>query len=417
MDSTTDRSFNLWWWFIPALLLVGLGCNYLAPPPPPPPTEIPIDQNVSQIQAGQTDLGAGETTEVRVDVVKPVGAEDPFEYLWGTTGGLISQGQGTCCVIYQAPETGGSYEVQVTVKQNNQFAQRTIALTVREPTPTPLPVEPTLTPTLVAPPTAIPTIALTQTTQIQSQEPLTEALAYFERAQVNYVQRDYERAVADYGQAIELNYDPLSLPYYNRAYIYYINRDYDRAIQDFSKAIELNYDPLSLPYYNRGNAYFYQGDNERAIEDYSKAIEFNYEPLSRLYNSRGLAYRRAGQPEKAIADYSLAIDLNHDPLSWPYYNRGNAQADLGNFDQAIADFTETIRLDPTNADAYYQRGQAYQKLNQLDRAVVDFNKVLEIGDDYWRREATEALQNLGAAVTVTSEPNPEAQPTQASESQ
>lgn len=407
MNRETDYTAKLWLWLIPVLL--GLSCNYLTPPaPPPPPTPVPVDAQVSQLQASRADLLTGETVEIRVDVIKAVGVEDPFDYLWGTTGGLIAEGQGTCCVTYQAPETAGRYEVQLTVKHENQFVQRTIGLNVAEPTPEPVAVEPTVIPTLVAAPTLV--LSGTVTAELVSQEPLTDAQASFERAQVNYVQQDYERAIADYSQAIALNYEPQSEPYYNRAYIYYVQQNYEQAVEDFSRAIELNYEPLNIPYYNRGNAFFYLGDNERAIEDYSKAIELNYEPLSRLYNSRGLAYRRAGELERAIADYSLAIDLQHSPLTWPYYNRGNAYLDQERYDLAIADYTEVILLEAGNTAAYHQRGLAYKGLNQLDRAVVDFNKVLEIGDDYWRREATEQLQELGAASPPPQESAPTSEP-------
>ena len=43
--------------------------------------------------------------------------------------------------------------------------------------------------------------------------------------------RDYERALADYDQAIKLNPN-YPAAYLNRGSIYYEKKDYDRAIQD-----------------------------------------------------------------------------------------------------------------------------------------------------------------------------------------
>ena len=77
-------------WII--LLLLSLThCNRLAVTPPPSP-EIPIESQVGQLSANKTALAGGETTDIRVAVVKVLGAEDPFEYQWTTTGGVILAG-------------------------------------------------------------------------------------------------------------------------------------------------------------------------------------------------------------------------------------------------------------------------------------------------------------------------------------
>ena len=55
---------------------------------------------------------------------------------------------------------------------------------------------------------------------------------------------------------------------------YIIDHDYDRAIADYTKAIEI--DPkFADAYYNRGLAYCYKQDYDRAITDYTKAIEID----------------------------------------------------------------------------------------------------------------------------------------------
>ena len=64
----------------------------------------------------------------------------------------------------------------------------------------------------------------------------------------------------------------LALAYMNRGIGYYDKGDYDRAIADYDKAIELN--PKLAPAYNdRGNVYSAKGDYDRAIADFDKAIE------------------------------------------------------------------------------------------------------------------------------------------------
>jgi tetratricopeptide (TPR) repeat protein len=51
-------------------------------------------------------------------------------------------------------------------------------------------------------------------------------------------------------------------------------RDYDRAIADYSQAIRL--DPkYAVAYINRGISYEAKGDNDRAIADYDQAIRLD----------------------------------------------------------------------------------------------------------------------------------------------
>lgn len=388
---TSGRFKGLLWGLI--LLLLGLSLTYCSNPlaaTPPPTVEIPLESKVGQLSASRTSLAGGETTDVRVAVVKVLGAADPFAYQWSTTGGVILAGQGTCCISYQAPDTPGAFEVHLAVQYESEFVQRTLILQVSAPptaTPTPAPTD---TPQ-PAGPTPEPSA-----TPLPTDLPLTDAVSYFNRAQEYYFKRDYERTLADYTKAIELNYDPLNEAYYNRGYVQYVQQNYTPAIEDFSQAIELNYDPIGLPYYNRANAHFYKGNNDQAIADYSKAIELEYDPLSLPYNSRGLAYRKKGEYDNAIADYTKAIELKHEPLIWPYFNRGNAYADKGDYERAISDYGEAIRLDPANANAYYQRGLAYKLKGDTAAASADFQKVMELDQDTLRTDAETQLQELAA---------------------
>src|SRR5262245_33960697 len=82
---------------------------------------------------------------------------------------------------------------------------------------------------------------------------------------------DYDRAIADYNQAIKLN-AKFAIAYNNRGVAYDKNGEYDRAILDYDQAIKLK--PSAEGYYfNRGNAQLGKGHYDRAIDDYNQAIK------------------------------------------------------------------------------------------------------------------------------------------------
>jgi tetratricopeptide (TPR) repeat protein len=79
------------------------------------------------------------------------------------------------------------------------------------------------------------------------------ALAYVSRGDAYDDKKDYDHAIADYNQAIQL--DPKDADaHVSRGLVYNDKKDYDRAIADYNQAIQL--DPKDADaYVSRGNAY------------------------------------------------------------------------------------------------------------------------------------------------------------------
>ena len=124
---------------------------------------------------------------------------------------------------------------------------------------------------------------------------------YRNRGIVYYFVKQYERAIADYEQAILL--DPhYAEAYTNRALAYYAMKQYELANADFDKAIQI--DPQDAEaYFNRGNAYGGGESNMRVllpITDQSIQIDPRYVDA---YNSRGNTYVSLKQYDRAIRDY------------------------------------------------------------------------------------------------------------------
>src|SRR4051812_27837907 len=80
-----------------------------------------------------------------------------------------------------------------------------------------------------------------------------------------YRKGDYDHAIQDYNEAIQLKPD-YAFAFNNRGLAYSGKRDYDRAIDNYTTAIELKPD-YAVALKKRGVAYFAQRDNERALQD------------------------------------------------------------------------------------------------------------------------------------------------------
>tara|TARA_X000001036_G_C20646384_1_gene793188 strand:- start:132 stop:1250 length:1119 start_codon:yes stop_codon:yes gene_type:complete len=133
--------------------------------------------------------------------------------------------------------------------------------------------------------------------------------AYYSIAMNRFKAEDYEGAIKELSEAIEI--DSSVSKYFNlRGVSKYRLKDYQGAIDDYIKAIDL--DPKDeVLYLNRGNALRTVGDYKGSISDFSKAIELKPEQAD-YYNARGFTKSRAGDKRGAISDYKKATELDPD---------------------------------------------------------------------------------------------------------
>ena len=174
-------------------------------------------------------------------------------------------------------------------------------------------------------------------------------------------------------------YPKCFLAYNNRGTLFDNQELYDKAIADYSKAIELN--PVyAKAYNNRGFDYDNQHLYDKAIADYAKALEI--EPnFTKAYNNLEILYLKKGLYDRVISDYTKTMKSNHDNAE-AYNNRGIAFGNKKLFDQAIADYSKSIAIKPDYADAYYNRGITYNDMNLYDNAIADYTKAIALKHNY-----------------------------------
>jgi tetratricopeptide (TPR) repeat protein len=104
---------------------------------------------------------------------------------------------------------------------------------------------------------------------------------------------DYDRALADYDQAIR-TMPGFAPAFVSRGFMYlFARRKPDRAIADFDEAIRLG-DASAFVFYVRGVAWSEKRDWDRAIADFDQAI--------RLRPTFNIAYRDRGEAKQAKGD-------------------------------------------------------------------------------------------------------------------
>lgn len=146
-----------------------------------------------------------------------------------------------------------------------------------------------------------------------------------------------------------------SLPYWNRGQYYRSKGDFNRAMQDYTQAVNINPENPEL-YNSRGKTYF----------DMAMSGKFNNQQRELVV--------------KAIDDYTNAInkpDIKEKSKAEILINRGAANGFLRNFPQSIQDITDGLKIDPANENGYFNRSIAYYSMGQLDNALADYTEYLK----------------------------------------
>ncbi len=129
--------------------------------------------------------------------------------------------------------------------------------------------------------------------------------------------------------------------FYVRAVGKALDKDYQGAVEDYTQAIELN--PGFLEAYIKRSATRYKlGDDRGALVDCNQALRIN--PNSaQAYYYQGRARYRLGYTQAAIEAYTQAIRLEPDQAQ-AYYHRGLANNDLKERTLAAEDLQKAAEL-------------------------------------------------------------------------
>ncbi|MDJ0659765.1 MAG: tetratricopeptide repeat protein [Crocosphaera sp.] len=170
-----------------------------------------------------------------------------------------------------------------------------------------------------------------------------------------------------------------SWAYLHRGTLYYNQNQYDLAVYDLSQSINLNAS-YCLAYQFRARVYdsVAELNYNLALQDYSKAIELNGKDISALFR-RGNFHARSGNFFQALDDYTKAIQLKPDESL--LYNRGVVFYQQNDIERAGEDFRQALAMNPKHIPSLINMGLILYELHQIQAAIECFKKAVSLGQE------------------------------------
>ena len=219
--------------------------------------------------------------------------------------------------------------------------------------------------------------------------------AYSDRCLVNLQLQQYNSAKSDCLAALEYDRDNKEA-YLNLGLSYYYLQEYQQAIAQYRQVIKRDRHDYRA-YYNLGLSHSALKDYQQAKSDYNLALmssdSIPTERQTLIYNERGIANIMLANYQRAIADLNQAIDLKASNDS-AYFNRGCAHHQQGNYLAAIDDFTQVVQLNPSQTQAYVNRAILHHQLRQERAAFKDLDIALQQYQQQGDRAAYQQILNL-----------------------
>jgi len=207
---------------------------------------------------------------------------------------------------------------------------------------------------------------------------------------------EYEKSLADFNKAIELN--PHNAKTFRaRAWTYNDIGDGRNSLKDCNTALSI--DPNCTDVYaTRARAYGKLEEPENALKDYNKALAINPSD-SAIYWGRGWLYSVTGQHEKALADFNQALKMQPDEKR-VLVGRAMCYANLGQYENSEKDLSDYLIARPDHlSNTLWRRSLIYLADGKYQQALDDSQKVLTATPDNWSAAAVHALALAGLGKT------------------
>ena len=162
----------------------------------------------------------------------------------------------------------------------------------------------------------------------------------------------------------------------NRGVGFRMTGEYDRAVADFNQAMRLDPKNVAVLFLERGLAYEGSSDSQMAITDLSEALRRD-SSLVQAYFGRAIAYEAVGQHDLSTTDLREATRRDGNLVAALFVQRGEALRTSHRFEGAISAFDRAIALNPNFPLAYFGRGAAHDERGDIEQAAADYRMFLD----------------------------------------
>ncbi|MBE3038731.1 MAG: tetratricopeptide repeat protein [Chloroflexi bacterium] len=240
------------------------------------------------------------------------------------------------------------------------------------------------------------------------QSVLESPLFYLYRSQAELLLEQFDKAIADARQAIQM--DVTLLPAYRLLGETLVKAGLPGDAMTPLKIVTTYQAGDVQAWVWLGAAYGAQQDTDNALKAFSQALSLNKNFLD-VYLQRGLVYIQMKDGARAKADLTVAVRIKPDSFA-AKMALGEANMLLQDYGGAWKQFAESESLaktDAAQAEMLYWRGQSLEALNlpnTIDSAIRDYQALLELPVENvpiaWRDFATRRLAILTATNTPIS---------------
>jgi tetratricopeptide (TPR) repeat protein len=204
---------------------------------------------------------------------------------------------------------------------------------------------------------------------------LNRVISLLYRHRANEVNDDYEKAVANYERAMELDHTipKTKFHYFKADFLYDIGR-YEESILELSKCIEL--EPANDFYLiERGMVYKMLDKYIESIEDMNRALLLSPNNIEAL-GYRLSAFEGLDRIEEALDDANKIIELNPGK-SEIYLWKARCCVEMDRYSDAIQCCDKATLVEGT-ADTYNTIAYIYRSMKMFDEAFTSVEKALEL---------------------------------------
>ena len=202
--------------------------------------------------------------------------------------------------------------------------------------------------------------------------------------------QDYEKAYADFSQALEYLPGDTLLTFY-AGLAAFNGQKFDIAIEKYEELLKVDdFSSLEDIYYELSRLYMIKEDTVKALENSNKGIE-RFPDSDRLKIQNIEFKLNSGKEAETISDIEKQIANNPEDRSL-YYYLGLAQSAAENVDAAEAAYRKAIEIDPSFGEAYINLGGL-----MLNKGIYIFREASNLPTDK-QQEYTEAMKKGNAAI-------------------